>query len=636
VANASAEKLKALGLRHGEKAVMGVTAALCLFFLYTAVSQPTIDLTAEEVKQAAERAQSNINRKQEPNDILKVLVDQGGIKLDPGFEKSVDQQVKNRLVAANFRAPQLWVSPEPGAGLIRDQPELIAPIELSAYPGRGGALVFELDDAGNRIPDPEAAKRDTATEERRQGRRPGGGAGSARRRMDEARKREEEKKKRELEAAQKGRALAGKGEPKKEETTTETPGIEPRMKEKTVGIRWVAITAVLNYKQLREFYLTALKQPEVAYPHFKQLEVERQVKQPDGSWSEWEAIDQTRNMQILDNLPEEDEEWTPETVRIGSLVAPLPYLKAGFWERVHVARMVPAEKLKVAEAPVGGVGGMPGMPLDAGPIAQSVPPPMSAPPSAEMPLSGGGGMAMAVGGTGETIDFEKRDVDEIMVRALDLTVDPDTTYRFRIRIVVYNPNLGREDVSPGVDTKTVELFGPWSDPTEEVTMPPDVATYALAREPGVPRKLDQVKFEVARWTPESGVTVVKPFPAAPGEIIGELSNVVVPIVDETGKKLPVNRRVDFNSHQFVLDVMGGDQPIPPLGPGTGGRLAVPALALVVRRDGAVVIRSQANDVHDQVRKDMADNFARELKAAEDEKKKKDRPGGGTGSAVPMP
>ena len=36
MANASADKLKALALRHGEKAVMGVTALLCLFFLYTA------------------------------------------------------------------------------------------------------------------------------------------------------------------------------------------------------------------------------------------------------------------------------------------------------------------------------------------------------------------------------------------------------------------------------------------------------------------------------------------------------------------------------------------------------------------------------------------------------------------------
>jgi hypothetical protein len=232
---------------------------------------------------------------------------------------------------------------------------------------------------------------------------------------------------------------------------------------------------------------------------------------------------------------------------------------------------------------------------------------------------------MGYGGAGESVDFEKREVDEIMVRALDLTVEPDTSYRFRVRIVVYNPNLGREDVSPGVDTKEVELFGPWSDATEEVTMPPDVATYAIARQPFVPRKLDQVNFEIARWTPEDGVTVVKRFDAAPGEIIGEVSNVAIPIA-EGAVKVPKNKRVDFNSHQVVLDVMGGDMPLPPLGPGIGGRFSVPALSLVVRRDGSVVVRNQASDVHDQVRKDMADNFVRELKQAEDEKKKKNKPG----------
>ena len=238
-------------------------------------------------------------------------------------------------------------------------------------------------------------------------------------------------------------------------------------------------------------------------------------------------------------------------------------------------------------------------------------------------------MATGVGGTGESIDFEKRpDVDEIMIRALDLTVEPDTTYRFRVRIVVYNPNLSREDVSPGVDTKTVELFGPWSEPTEEVTMPPDVATYALNREPTVPRKLDQVNFEVARWTPEDGVTIVKRFPASPGELIGEVSSVAVPIADgdhqEGGEQ---ENRLQQPSARPRRDGGRPADPAARVGPGTGGRLSIPALSLVVRRDGAVVIRNQANDLHDQVRKDMADNFARDLKTAEEEKKKKKKGGG---------
>jgi hypothetical protein len=165
-------------------------------------------------------------------------------------------------------------------------------------------------------------------------------------------------------------------------------------------------------------------------------------------------------------------------------------------------------------------------------------------------------------------------------------------------------------------------------------MPSDVAIYAINKEPFVPRKLDLVNFEVAAWTPEDGVTVVKRFPAAPGEIIGEYRSAEVPSTDN-GVTKTHPKRIDFNSHQFVLDVIGGDQPIPALGPGaSGGRLAVPAVTLLVRPDGAVVVRNQASDLHDQVRKDMADNYNRQLKAAEDEKKKKSPTSAAGGSSAP--
>ncbi len=150
MANATVEKLKALGLRHGEKAVVGLAAALCLVLLGMAATQPTIDLTPDQVKKAADAADSNISRRQDPDDILKRL-EESGLK-NPHFETMVDEQEKHALIAANFTPAQPWVSPEPGAGLIRDLPELIPPSELYAYPGRGGALVFALDENNNRKP----------------------------------------------------------------------------------------------------------------------------------------------------------------------------------------------------------------------------------------------------------------------------------------------------------------------------------------------------------------------------------------------------------------------------------------------------------------------------------------------------
>jgi hypothetical protein len=607
---------------------MAVTSILCVLLLVLAAKKETIDLTPAQLKQSASSAESNLSQKQDEKDILTTLESQG-IK-NPGFETIVDQQEKNLLIAADYRARQLWVTPEPGAGLIREQPALIAPSDLFAYPGRGGALVFALDDSGNRIADPDALKnQDEETKNRRTAR------GTGKRKAEQERKKKEAEKERLAEEARKKALLAGGGIMKKEEAVDATQPQAP-MKETTKGLRWVAITGVVNYKLLRDNYLNALKRPEEAYPHFKQLEVERQTKQTDGSWSDWEPIELERNRQVLDNLPEEDEELTPDNVRISALVAPLPFLKAGFWQGVHVGRMVPEEKVTVAPK-VGSfeMAGGPGM--DTGPM--SAPPggsgramEMMPPPMAESGM-GASGYGGGYGGATESITFDKTEVDEIMIRALDFTVEPDTTYRFRVRLVVYNPNREREDISPGTDTSSVELFGPWSDPTGEVTMPSDVATYALNRQPPVIKKLDLVNFQVARWNPDTGVTVVKQFDAAPGELIGEVRSAEVPLL-KNGVPTNVPQRIDFNSHQLVLDVMGGDLLIPALGPGTGGRLAAPVVALVVRPDGAVVIRNQASDLRDQVRKDMLENYNRKVKEADEAKKKKST--GPAGSAMPGP
>src|SRR4051812_26094645 len=103
MANASVEKVKALGLRYGEKVVVGLAAAVCLVCLGMAATQKTIELTPDEVRKAAEAADANLQRRQDAADILSRL-EAEGIK-NPQFEKMVDEQDKNALVATVFRAP---------------------------------------------------------------------------------------------------------------------------------------------------------------------------------------------------------------------------------------------------------------------------------------------------------------------------------------------------------------------------------------------------------------------------------------------------------------------------------------------------------------------------------------------------
>ena len=607
MANALAEKLKALGLRHGEKVVVGLAVAACIACLALAAIQPTIDLTPEEIEQHARSAKSNLgdtrDSKQSTEDILK-RIEAANIK-NPDFEQMVDDMDKNALVASTFAPSHPYNYPQPGAGLIRDMPELIAPTELVAYPGRGGALVFELDENNQRIVDTEkmaAANPTTGTSPADPH-----ASGRGRRRGDQvaaAKKKEEAKKEAERAAAKAKALLAGtETEAPKQEEAQPAAAAGP-FKETTKGLRWVVLTGILDYKKLRENYHNALKVP--AYPHFKQLEVERQTLQSDGSWSPWEPVDADRNHTILDNLPEVEEEYAARESLLDALVDPLPFLKAGLWQRVHVARLVPKEKIAAATKVAGVPGESPGTgshPTDSAAFA---------PPRPSTEIGSNFAATPGMAGAPEEANFQHTEAETIMLRSLDFTVEPDRSYRFRARVVVFNPNRDREDVSPEVDTKAVELHGPWSEPTNAVTMPADVTVYVVRKGLSATRRNDQVQFDVTRWDRRSGISVEKSFEAWPGEIVGEYrKSVDVPSSEGTGKK---SASIDFNSHEVVLDTSGGDQLLPPI-PGATGRVSVPVNALLVRADGSVILRSQSFDVNDEVRKDIVDNYKRELEGS---------------------
>ena len=225
--------------------------------------------------------------------------------------------------------------------------------------------------------------------------------------------------------------------------------------------------------------------------------------------------------------------------------------------------------------------------------------------------SSGSGMMMSGSGMGggspDTINFPTTEAEKVMIRSLDFTVEADTTYRFRVRIVVYNPNYKREDVTPGTDTKSLELTGPWSEATNEVTMPADITAYAMKKSPPGVKRADMVSFQVVKWDPTDGVTVYRDMEFGPGQIVGEARSTPIPSSEGTG---PTRRTIDYNSHQILLDESGGDQPLSQVG--VGGKLDVPALSLLLRKDGTVMLRNEAFDKTDPVRQDIFDNYKREI------------------------
>src|SRR5437762_10121044 len=124
MANAFADRMKGLALRHGEKA--GVALASTVFFLCVAKAaiMPSIDTSPDQIKKAAEQSESNLNRKEERETIVKRLEEVDKIT-DSNFAKEAEEHAKVKLVGDNYKPAREWVMPEPGAGLIRDTPKLI-------------------------------------------------------------------------------------------------------------------------------------------------------------------------------------------------------------------------------------------------------------------------------------------------------------------------------------------------------------------------------------------------------------------------------------------------------------------------------------------------------------------------------
>ncbi|MGP0068373.1 MAG: hypothetical protein ACLQGP_32845 [Isosphaeraceae bacterium] len=662
-ANAIVDQLVGLGLRHGEKAGMALASMIFFVCVGTAATQKGIDLTPDQVKKAADQSETNLNRREDRETIVKILEEREKIT-KTNFAESVEEQIKVALVPDNYKPAREWVTPEPGAGLIRDTPKLVAVNELYAYPGRGGLLVYALDEKGERIP---AEEGDEVTEKKQRlgnTRRPkgagggmggmmGGGAGQKKKKKAKSKVEIERERKEELErlARQKKALLSGGtvADTKEAKAETEEDDGGP-YKEITKGYRWVAITGTLDHGQMLAYYREALKNPAIAHPHYARLDLQRKILQIDGTWTDWQDVDAKKNYEILDNIPEVEEELAPETVLPKNLVDRLPFLKAGLWEKVHIASLVPKEKVVVPDekAAPGGMRGRGGMMgggmMGRGMMGGGMMGPMGegggGPGGMAEMMKGqsnrmmmGGGMAemgggMSMGGSSETVgNFWKSEEKKVMIRALDFTTEPDVTYRYRVRIVVFNPNYNRDDVSPGTDNKKKTLLGPWSKETDPVTMPPDVMPYAVSTLPKNAQSDTKVRFDVVRFHPSDGVTVPYHFDASVGGLIGERRRTDVPVSDGSGKK---SEPIDFTTHQLVVDVTGGEMQLLP--PGfVGTPIERPALTVLLRPDGSVAVHNEAEDLANEVRKDIDSTYRHEIEQSN--KKRKNSQGSGYSSMM---
>jgi hypothetical protein len=645
MANPTVDKLKVFGLHHGEKVAMGIVAVIFGYCAYSAWSHPSLTLTADDIKNTTTLATSNI-QKTPKTDVIVAKLEETGIKL-ANFDKKVQDLQSGTVDSAQYALANTFVKPEPGAGLIRDMPELIAPEKIYVHSGRGAVRVLALNEDEEVVR--QEVKEEKAPTARRRPRASGGGGlngmfgGSTKKKKKTgALSAAQAKKEEEDAAALKAKALAGAAdvaaEAPKEDPSANLVTNAADAKKELHGFRVVTIVGKFDHKKQKEKYSKALKVDLAsANPNYLRLDIERQEQETDGSWTEWGKVDRNVQKKINAVLTEVEQEQVPPEAIIPTLVDRLPYWEVGYWVGAHHAALVPKEKLKPKETASKAAtakkdrnmsisrgtsqqmtkegyekagGGMSSADYSNAMGAESGIAVIGGP--------SGGGKAGRAGGAAE--DFAKSSADWIMVRALDFDIEPDATYRYRVRIVVANPNLGWESVAPGVDTKTKELEGPWSEATDEVGVPPDVSTYAMRKAPSPnDMKTDKVEFQVVKWNEADGLTIVKTFENAPGQIVGQKDNALVP---NEKKDNVVAKSIDFTSHQVLADAMGGSRPSSSL-QGLGvSTFETPALAMLVRPDGILVVRDQAKDYSSGERDEMKDIYDKIVAEAKVPSKKK--------------
>lgn len=213
-----------------------------------------------------------------------------------------------------------------------------------------------------------------------------------------------------------------------------------------------------------------------------------------------------------------------------------------------------------------------------------------------------GGPGAAPGAT----QFDNRyQVKTAMIRFWDFTVKPGRRYQYKVRVKVYNPNALRSDVADAEFRGKLYLVGPWSEPSPEIYVEPNVRWYARERD-----RSDRTVIEVHSWSPEVGKWLVNTFKQRPGDLIGVSPTPRVntlQVWDENAKKMVVKEqdlRREFDANSIILDIWGGRERIG----ATSRTYPVPVEVVAVDALGDLVRKDSATDGENYERVEIAKHF----------------------------
>jgi hypothetical protein len=206
---------------------------------------------------------------------------------------------------------------------------------------------------------------------------------------------------------------------------------------------------------------------------------------------------------------------------------------------------------------------------------------------------------------------EPPEVEFLLFRFFDFSVKPGVYYRYRVKLVLANPNFGMP--SQFLEQEGMEkarfLETEWSEPSPAVPAPVDSQVLAVSSK----GSSGEASLMVLRFMEEDGYTAAKEITVQRGQLLDYRGEEFTPPASTaaTGPMggmgsmagmpggsvapgaAPRERKVDYLTNSLLLDVAGGGRL-----PGKDRSLTEPGSILLLDREGKLVVRNELDDLAD--------------------------------------
>lgn len=372
----------------------------------------------------------------------------------------------------------------------------------------------------------------------------------------------------------------------------------------TRGQRWVVITGVVPVAEQAEAYLKTFRgnHLDTDVPKYYHYWVERAEVPPGGGDLTYTQLNVMAALEVQKRWAGggHEREVVPMNFVQERLVFPLgPRTDAEWNDKVaHPPEIALKTAIAAPDQPSPG-------PTPTAPGTKPDLPPGDMPPMPNAPSAQASAPAPAAEKSAASASNQY-----LLFRFFDFDVKPGAQYRYRVKLLLVNPNLGVETrrLEQADLAKKKVIESDWSEPTPVIAVPRDDRMRVLAAKPATVRADPTATLLLMKWQEDTGTQIVMgKDPKAPVAVQrGQLLNIDLDMKADAApsestdlsaidnpppaaKSKSAGRKITFNVNMLLLDIRGGDK-LP--GPSRDQSNTEPGELLLQDVDGSLVVRSE--------------------------------------------